>query len=382
MEAQAQDEDGLAELDAYDFELPERCIAQSPAVRREQARLMVLDRDDGSVVAAAEDSRVADLPRWLRAGDLLVVNATRVLPARLVGRKASGGAAEALLLGPATRPESSAAGAEPVFRALLKCTGRVREGLELAFGAGGALPARVVAQHERGEVSLLFPPGSDPYAHGVAPLPPYIRRGADEAGEPEGRAQEDRDRYQTVYARAPGAIAAPTAGLHLSESLLAALRDAGIEIAEVVLHVGVGTFRPLDAEALASGRLHSESFELPERTAEAIDRTRERGGRIVAVGTTTTRVLESRARDDGRVQPGAGETDLFLRPGAEGGGFRVVDALLTNFHLPRSSLLMLVAAFVGRAALLAAYREAVAAGFRFYSYGDAMLIVPGAREAR
>jgi S-adenosylmethionine:tRNA ribosyltransferase-isomerase len=383
MAALAQDGDGLAELDAYDFELPERCIAQKPAARREQARLMVLDRDEGSVVEASEDSRVADLPRWLRAGDLLIVNATRVLPARLVGRKASGGAAEALLLGPAPRPVSRVAGAEPVFRALLKCTGRVREGLELAFGAGGALPARVVALHERGEVSLLFPSGSDPYAHGIAPLPPYIRRGADAAEEAESRAQEarDRDRYQTVYARAPGAIAAPTAGLHLSETLLATLRDEGVEIAEVVLHVGVGTFRPLDAEALASGRLHSESFELPERTAEAIDRTRARGGRIVAVGTTTTRVLESRARDDGGVRPGAGETDLFLRPGPEGGGFRVVDGLLTNFHLPRSSLLMLVAAFVGRREILAAYREAVTAGFRFYSYGDAMLIVPGAREA-
>ncbi len=366
--------DGLAILDDYDFELPEASIAQTATAERDAARLLVVDRDSGGLFAPERDHRVRDLPSFLDAKDLLVVNATRVLSARLVGRKATGGAAEALLLGSEPEPDSageSTTGGSlpgPLFRALLKCTGRVRVGLELVLGRSPGCPAQVEAIHDRGEVSLRFESGAEPYALGDAPLPPYIRRDAARSGD------EDLERYQTVYAREPGAIAAPTAGLHFTPELFETLRKRGVTIAEVVLHVGAGTFRPLDAEALGSGRLHSESYVLPEQTVSAIERTQAAGGRIIAVGTTTARVLESCCDRKGVLTAGTGETRLFMRPG--GVPFRVVDALITNFHLPRSSLLLLVAAFLGREPLQAAYRHAIEAGFRFYSYGDAMLITP------
>jgi S-adenosylmethionine:tRNA ribosyltransferase-isomerase len=372
-----------AVLAAYDFDLPESQIAQTAEADREASRLLVLSRETGEVLEPERDVRVGELADWLAPGDLLVVNATRVLPARLLGQKRSGGLAEALLLG---RDESP--GAQPGdHRALVKCTGRIREGLVLEFrkpeGSEGTdsaeearptIAAEIVARHGRGEVTLRFDPAQgDPYAVGIAPLPPYIRR-------PDGEtAAADLERYQTVYAREPGAVAAPTAGLHLTHALLDRLRERGVETAEVILHVGAGTFRPLDQAAWSSGRLHRERFELSAATVAAIERTRAAGGRVVAVGTTTTRVLESQADSTGRLHAGRGETDLFLRPGDR---FRVVDALLTNFHLPRSSLLMLVAALVGREAVLAAYHHAIARGFRFYSYGDAMLILPSRGEAR
>lgn len=380
-----------AELEAvlakYDFALPESLIAQAPLAEREASRLLVVGRDTGRVIEPEREHFVRDLPDWLDPGDLLVVNATRVLPARLLGRKASGGLAEALILGREDGSSDSGAHVEvgsslgartsPSFRALLKCTGRVREGLRLVFrkpGAGAAskaLEAEVVARFERGEVALRFDdPEADPYSIGVAPLPPYIRRSEADAPGP------DLARYQTVFAREPGAVAAPTAGLHLTRALLDRLAERGIARAEVVLHVGAGTFRPLDVEAWRSGRLHRERFELPDETVAAIERTRAAGGRIVAVGTTTTRVLESRVDPAGRLLAGRGETDLFLRPGSR---LRIVDALLTNFHLPRSSLLMLVAALIGREAVLDAYRQAIARGFRFFSYGDAMLILSRGR---
>jgi len=336
----------------FDFELPADRIAQRPLARREDARMLCLDRRSGAI----EHAGIADWPRRLEPGDLVVVNTTRVVPARLRGHKTSGGRAEALLLGPA--------GAAGEYRALLRCRGRLRPGLALRFArAGRGLDAEVVAVAQSGEATLRFGTGADPYALGEAPLPPYIERA--------GPDPDDDARYQTVYASEPGAVAAPTAGLHLSEPLLEALAARGVERAPVVLHVGVGTFRPLDERTLASGELHAEAYHLPPETAEAVDRARARGRRVVAVGTTTTRVLESRARADGGVDPGRGETRLFLRPGSR---FRVVDALLTNFHLPRSSLLMLVAAFAGRERVLAAYRSAVARGYRFYSYGDCMWI--------
>jgi len=357
--------DPLAILDDYDFDLPESAIAQSALPERDAARLLLLDRTRGERVANDRDVRVRDLVDWLGPGDLLVVNATRVLSARLVGRKRSGGAAEALLLGP--DPEDPG-----LHRALVKCTGRVREGLEVVLGRGDGLSATITALHDRGEVSLRFANGADPYAEGQAPLPPYIRRAAGDDTE------ADLARYQTVYAREPGAIAAPTAGLHFTPALLEALETRGVERAEVVLHVGAGTFRPLDEEAMPTGKLQEETFVLPEETVAAIDETRARGGRVVAVGTTSARVLESCATQDGRLTPGTGSTRLFLRPGDA--PFRIVDALLTNFHLPRSSLLLLVAAFVGREPMLAAYRDAIEDGFRFYSYGDAMLIANGLAE--
>jgi S-adenosylmethionine:tRNA ribosyltransferase-isomerase len=341
------------ELDDYDFELPPECIAQHPPEDRDGGRLLVLERATG----ATQPSRVLDLPRWLDAGDLLVLNATRVLPARLRGHKNSGGSAEALVLGPVE--------AEPErYRALVRASGRLRTGQKYRFtGRGASVEAELVALEPDGVAVLRFEPGASPYAVGETPLPPYIRR---DAADPD-----DVHRYQTTFARVPGSVAAPTAGLHLSGSLIAALAARGVASAEVVLHVGPGTFRPVQSRDLTARRLHAERYELPEAAAHAIDRTRERGGRIVAVGTTSARVLETCATSERRVIARRGETDLFLLPGSR---FQVTDALLTNFHLPRSSLLLLVAAFAGREAVLRAYRQAVAAGFRFYSYGDAMLI--------
>jgi S-adenosylmethionine:tRNA ribosyltransferase-isomerase len=335
----------------YDFALPPEQIAQRPPAERDAARLLVLERGSG----ACQHSGVRELPRLLRPGDLLVVNATRVEPARLRGRKPSGALAEALLLRAEARPGE--------WRALLR-TRALRVGTKLRFARGEAtLDAEVSALHEDGSATLCFAPDANPHRLGEPPLPPYIRREAPHA--------EDEQRYQTVFARAPGAVAAPTAGLHLSRALLAALAHEGVAYTELVLHVGAGTFRPLRETELATGRLHPERFELPAAAAAAIAETRARGGRVVAVGTTTTRVLEACAAADGSVRPRSGETDLFLRPGHR---FQVVDALLTNFHLPRSSLLLLVSAFAGREAVLRAYAEAVRAGYRFYSYGDAMLV--------
>ncbi len=339
-------------LDDFDYELPEERIAQQAVEPRDRARLLVAERRGGIV----EHAHVSDLPRLLRPGDLLIGNATRVRPARLRGMKGTGGKAEALLLGPA--------GADR-YEALVRCRGRLREGQGFVFERGARrVEARLEALAEDGRVVLSFAPGADPYALGEMPLPPYIARPTAD--------RQDEERYQTVFARAPGSVAAPTAGLHLTAALLDDLRAAGVGWAEVVLHVGAGTFRPVTEDALHRGELHAEPFELPASTAEAIAETRARGGRVVALGTTTARVLESCARDDGGVEPGAGETRLFLRPGSR---LRVVDGLLTNFHLPRSSLLLLVAAFAGRDRVLSWYREAVARSYRFYSYGDAMLIL-------
>ena len=342
------------DLADFDYALPPHLIAQEPTPERDGARLLRLERGQ----AALQHRAVRDLPELLDPGDLLVRNATRVLPARLRGRKPTGGAAEALLLGPLP-------GFPGRFRALLRATGRSRPGSKLRFGPPGAeLDAELIERSQDGLAVLAFPPDADPYAIGETPLPPYIRR---EAARPE-----DASRYQTVYARVPGSVAAPTAGLHLSETLLVHLARRGVEIADLVLQVGPGTFQKPTPEQLASGLLHGEWFCLPAETAARVAAARARGGRVVAVGTTSARVLEARGRSDRQVEPGEGETRLFLRPGSR---FQVVDALLTNFHLPRSSLLMLVAAFAGRERVLAAYAEAVRAGYRFYSYGDAMLVL-------
>ncbi|MCZ6783753.1 MAG: tRNA preQ1(34) S-adenosylmethionine ribosyltransferase-isomerase QueA [Proteobacteria bacterium] len=347
------------ELDSFDYALPAERIAQQPTPERDGARLGVLRRDRPET--ALIDAAIRDLPDWLSPGDLLVVNATRVVPARLRGAKASGGAAEALLLGADGERDAC-------YRALIRSSGKLRVGLKFRFGPpADALDSEIVELLEDGAVALRFAPGSDPYRVGEPPLPPYIQR-------PEP-APDDRDRYQTVFARVPGAVAAPTAGLHLSPRLLAALETRGVERAEVVLHVGPGTFRPVRSRDVARGHLHAEHpepYDVPEACAEAVARARARGGRVVAVGTTTTRALETCALPGRRVRAGTGRTDLFLRPGCH---FRVVDALLTNFHLPRSSLLMLVAAFAGRERVLSAYARAAERGYRFYSYGDAMLVL-------
>jgi S-adenosylmethionine:tRNA ribosyltransferase-isomerase len=341
------------DLADYDYELPRDRVAQHPTPERDGARMLVLGRAGGEL----RHGWIRELAAWLRPGDLLVRNATRVLPARLRGRKPSGGGVEALLLGPAGPPGR--------FRALLRSRGRAGVGQKLRFAREGLVREAEIAElGPAGEIVLAFAPGEDPYAAGEAPLPPYIRRPVPDPA--------DAERYQTVFARVPGSVAAPTAGLHLSGRLLAELAARGIASAELVLHVGPGTFRPLREQDLARGKLHAEPYELPEATEAAVAAARARGGRVVAVGTTTARVLETRARAGGCVEAGSGTTELFLAPGAR---FRVVDALLTNFHLPRSSLLLLVAAFAGREPTLAAYAEAVRAGYRFHSYGDAMLVL-------
>ena len=330
----------------FDYDLPPASIAQEPAPRGE-SRLLVIDR-----TAPERHSRVKDLPRLLRPGDLLVLNDTRVIPARLYGQSAGGGRMEILLIEKV---------AEREWEALVKPGKRARPGAVIEIAEG--LAAEVAGKRED-RYLLRFSEPVEPHLDrlGHIPLPPYIHR-------PD--TPEDRERYQTVYASRPGAVAAPTAGLHFSEELLREIADAGIEIARVTLHVGIGTFKPVDAERIEEHRMERERYEIGEEAAEAVRRARESGRRIVAVGTTVVRTLEGAAVDGGgEVKAGSGATGLFITPGFR---FQVVDALLTNFHLPRSTLLMLVSAFAGRERVLAAYEEAIREGYRFYSYGDAML---------
>jgi S-adenosylmethionine:tRNA ribosyltransferase-isomerase len=340
----------------YDYHLPPDRIAQDPAEPRDAARLLVLDRQAGGL----RDAHVRDLGAYLGPGDCLVVNDTRVVPARLLGRiEGAEREAEVLLV-------REVEGGE--WEALVRPARRCPTGTALVLADGGAR-AVVTGLGPFGQRRLrLEAPGTVAdllAAHGLPPLPPYIRRYRKPGGE-------DWSRYQTVYAARDGAVAAPTAGLHFTPELLRRLEGGGIEIHRVTLHVGPGTFRPVRAVRVDEHRMEAERYEVPEATAEALGRARREGRRVVAVGTTTVRTLETAARDDGSVVAGAGWTELTIVPGHR---FRVVDALLTNFHLPRSSLVLLVSAFAGRERLLDAYRHAIAAGYRFYSYGDAMLIL-------
>lgn len=354
------------DVSLFDYELPPAAIAQVAVEPRDAARLLVVDR----LANSCADGHVRDLPDLLRAGDLLVVNDTRVINARLRGTKRSGGRVELFVV--EARPDGT-------FRVMLGASRapRMGERIDLA-GAHAAL--LIDGPGAGGEAIVRFEgPTVDPRAgagaaaallaaHGEPPLPPYIRRNA---GDP--RLDVDRTRYQTMFAARDGAVAAPTAGLHFTPSLVARCEAAGIVCAGVTLHVGEGTFRPVRAARTEEIALHAEWFDVPAVTADAIAQTRAAGGRIVAVGTTVVRTLESRpARADGAPEPGTGTTRLFIAPGHE---FRFVDAMLTNFHLPRSTLLMLVSAFAGRERVLAAYAAAVARGYRFYSYGDAMLVL-------
>jgi len=344
----------------FDYQLPEQLIAQAPVTPRDASRLLTLPAR-GPVVHRA----FADLPSLLRAGDLLVFNDTRVIPARLVGHKAgTGGRAELLLLEPL--------GGEmgPRWRALGQASKALRPGVRLQFGE---LEAVVEAALGDGFYEIrLDREGAGLEAAlarvGRIPLPPYIRR---EAGE------DDRERYQTIFARSPGSAAAPTAGLHFTPEVLAALEALGVERAAVTLHVGPGTFLPFRGESLDDHRMHEERYQVPEATVRAFEACRARGGRIVAVGTTTIRTLES-ACHGGRLAAGAGRTSLFIQPGFR---FRTADLLVTNFHLPRTTLMVLVCSFGGRERVLSAYREAVRERYRFFSYGDALLIERGAGEA-
>ena len=348
-------------LDLLDYDLPPEQIAQAPPPHRDAARLLVLDRRSGAV----QHRQVPDLVQRLEPGDVLVVNDTRVRPCRLTAWRATGGRVELLVLEPLAEP---APGGGMAWLAQVKAGGTLQAGEELVVDGLPRL-RHLASQGEGRHVVEACGSTMDALleAHGRMPLPPYIRRedGADQA--------LDRERYQTVYAAHEGAAAAPTAGLHLTEALLDAIRARGVVVAPVTLHVGLGTFEPVRTDDLDDHAMHQEHYDVPAATADAVRAARERGGRVVAVGTTSVRTLEAAAADTPNDLPraGPGATRLLIQPGYR---FRVVDALLTNFHLPRSTLLALVAAFAGRESVLAAYREAVASGYRFFSYGDAMWI--------
>jgi S-adenosylmethionine:tRNA ribosyltransferase-isomerase len=338
-------------VDEFDYDLPAELIAQAPAETRDGSRLLVLGRASGEVA----DRAFTDLPALLRTGDCLVVNDSRVIPARVLAEDDGGRPVELLFAEPVN---------EHAWRALVRPGRRCRPGAHLRAGGIrlrvlGVDPdgARVIAREE-GTIAALLD------AHGLPPLPPYIAHHAKPV-------PEDWERYQTVYAAAPGSVAAPTAGLHFTPAMLAALGAAGVEVHAVTLHVGPATFRPVTAPTVEAHRLPPERARVSPATAAAVSRARAEGRRVVAVGTTTVRTLESAADAGGGVRALEGSADVTIRPGHR---FAVVDALLTNFHLPRSSLLLLVAAFAGRERVLAAYHHAVAARYRFYSYGDAMLI--------
>lgn len=345
----------LADLD---YDLPPELIAQQPCERRDHARLLVLDRRTGT----RRDAYVYELPQFLHRGDVLVLNDTRVFPARLIGRREPGGAKVEVFLVREQAPRR--------WTALVRPGRRIRTGDRLVFGEG-ALWGTVVAPTEDGRRTIAFDGAGDFFAildHiGRTPLPPYITREQDSPA--------DRERYQTVYATALGSIAAPTAGLHFTPELLATLTAQGVEIVKLTLHVGYGTFQPVRAASLAEHRVEPEVYVVPADTAQRVTAAKRAGRRVIAVGTTSTRTLETVARrtENGvEITAGQGTTDLTIVPGFR---FQVLDGLMTNFHLPRSSLLALVVAFAGHAPVMGAYRHAVAAGYRFYSYGDAMLII-------
>ncbi|MBW4582151.1 MAG: tRNA preQ1(34) S-adenosylmethionine ribosyltransferase-isomerase QueA [Tildeniella nuda ZEHNDER 1965/U140] len=357
-------------LAAYDYTLPDALIAQTPCVPRDGARLLVV-KDQ----VEHRHAIVRDLPHLLRSGDLLVLNNTRVIPARLYGHKTSGTPVEVLLLEPQA-DSTRADGASNCWLALVKPGKRLKPGATIVFGERGkqeseSLSATVVAiDAATGGRVLQFnvPAGIslDEWINqlGQMPLPPYITQ-----------TEAQPEQYQTVYADRPGAVAAPTAGLHFTPELLQHLRSQGIEQAFVTLHVGIGTFRPVEAETITDHTMHAEWVEVPAATVAKIQQTKARGGRIIAVGTTVVRSLES-AMQSGTMQPFCDKTNLFIYPGYQ---WRIVDGLMTNFHLPKSSLLMLVSALIGRQRLLALYQVAIAEQYRFYSFGDAMLILPEAR---
>ncbi|MCB2228383.1 MAG: tRNA preQ1(34) S-adenosylmethionine ribosyltransferase-isomerase QueA [Desulfarculaceae bacterium] len=337
-------------------------IAQSPARRRVMARLMSLPRDGGAV----GHHKVAALTKLLRPGDLLVLNDTQVVPARLSAMKPTGGKVELLLLSPA-QPQRREADGRELHQCLMRSHRPIKEGARLILPGEPEMELRVLGKGERGKTLVEFPAPALALAagRGATPLPPYIKR-------PDGPDSQDQGRYQTVYAAHPGAVAAPTAGLHLSQALLAALARRGIEHTRLTLHVGYGTFAEPDPADLAAGRLHAEWVRVPEEASQAVAAAKKRGGRVIAVGTTSLRALEFKAGPGGVPQAGEGWCELLIAPGHQ---FRAADGIITNFHLPRTTLLMLVAALAGRERLLAAYAEAMERGYRFYSYGDAMLVV-------
>lgn len=345
-------------VDEFDFHLPEHLIAQHPPAVRGTSRLMVLDRITGDTTVAT----MAELPTWLRAGDVLVLNDTRVFPARLLGRRLPGGGRLECLLVQAHSGD--------VWDALVHPGQRLRVGSRFVCeDQAGAIHGEIVARGSFGQRTVQLCAEGYPdvdaaiEAIGHMPLPPYIRR-------PD--ASEDRERYQTVFGIRRGSVAAPTAGLHFTPELLAQVRAMGVEVVTITLHVGYGTFKPVRVDLIEDHIVDPERYEVSEAAADALNRAKAEARRVVVVGTTSTRALESAVGPDGRIRAGAATTSLCIRPGHS---FRVVDALMTNFHVPRSSLLFLVSAFGGRERVLSAYARAVSEQFRFYSYGDAMLIV-------
>ena len=341
---------------SYDYDLPHGLIAEHPLPERDASRLLILRRPEAGS-PEIDDGAFPDLLEHLEPGDALVLNDSKVFPARLVGRKPTGAAAEVLLL-------------KPLEAAAYRWEALVRPGQKLKPGrvvqVADDLAVRIEASRSGGrEVRLLT--SSDPWdaisRHGRVPLPPYIRRESVPA---------DRERYQTVYAAHSGSVAAPTAGLHFTDELLDRIQAKGVQLISITLHIGPGTFRPVDSAKLARHRLEPERYVLSREAAESLNALRDAGGRLYAVGTTVVRVLETAVRDDGRFEPNRGWTDLFIHPPFH---FRAVDRLVTNFHLPRSSLLMLVSSFAGRERVLRAYGHAVEQRYRFYSYGDSMLIL-------
>jgi len=343
-------------LSDFDFELPERLIARYPARPRDAARLLVVRPDN------LEDRRVGALPAILRPGDLMVFNDTKVIPAQLQGRRARGGSPEVVV-----EVTLHKRGGDDRWQAFAKPGRRLAPGDRILFGED--LAAEVLDKSPAGDILLGFDRGGPElmaalHREGAMPLPPYIRK-------LRAVEVEDAEDYQTVYAGPEGAVAAPTAGLHFTPALLAELTARGIERATVTLHVGAGTFLPVKTERIEEHRMHGEYGEIPPAAAEAINRARAEGRRIVAVGTTSLRLLESAASEDGRLGPFAGETEIFITPGYR---FRLVDLLMTNFHLPKSTLFMLVAAFAGLERMQRAYAYAIASDYRFFSYGDASLL--------
>ena len=344
------------DISEFDYELPEELIAQQPLPQRDSSRMLFVDREKKAQV----DTSFSLLPDFVRENDVLVINNTRVFPARLVGqRDPSGGRVEVLLVrqcGPS------------VWETLVKPGARLKQGARLKFG-DSRLRAEVLDAPGDGRRRLRFEYEGSWKAIleelGETPLPPYINR-------QDGLCLADRERYQTIFARQDGAIAAPTAGLHFTPRIFAGVTARGAKVTEITLHVGYGTFEPVRVSDIANHRVASEEFELSEKAASTINDARASGGRVIAVGTTTARALESSVNARGKLEPARTEADLTIVPGYK---FRIVDALLTNFHLPRSSLLLLVSAFAGRDLVLQSYRHAVDRGYRFYSYGDCMLLI-------
>jgi S-adenosylmethionine:tRNA ribosyltransferase-isomerase len=354
-------------IDDYDYNLPNALIAQKPAAKRELSRLLHLNRGNGDII----HYNFHEIGSLLASGDILVLNNTRVIPGRLLGRKSTGGKVEALILDyfAGISTTTSNGEQERIQRCLIRSSKKLRQGTWIYFSPD--LRAQVL-EHEDGIASMRFVCQKDfeglLYKIGKVPLPPYIRRDRDQTDQPE----EDRNAYQTVYATHPGAIAAPTAGLHFSKKTMQALTDMDVKIVTITLHVGYGTFLPVRVFDIREHKMHTEWYTISPDDAVCINSARQNGQRIIAVGTTSVRALEYHSDSAGRLSAGSGICDLFIYPGYK---FKLIDGLITNFHLPRSTLLMLVAAFAGRKSILCAYQAAVEAKYRFYSYGDAMLIL-------